>query len=368
MKQNQVKQFNDYNERSDTTITTSEAMQRAKRSNKAKPIPEGGLLQSKYWTAVLHAEGKDVWQIKNINKEKRVKPGLSSEAEQSAKPGFSRVENVVYCTNYKLPLVGKYGYIPRAYNLNTENIKEIVKKVKSKSLGWLRLDIKSLELVEDLKRKYILRKAPHDMQPRQNFIVSIDLPEEELLARMKSKTRYNIRLAKRKGVKILVTREQKYIDKFINLVKQTAKRKEVAFHDREHYQQMFKNIPEDVLQLYIAKYQGEVIAANIISFYGGVATYLHGATSNNHRNVMAPFLLQWQAILDAKERGIKYYDFGGIFPESSDSGQWGITRFKLGFSPKTKPFQTAGSYDIILNKPKYWLYRFLQKIKNNTNL
>ncbi len=342
MKQNQAKRFNNYNERSDATITTSEAMQRlqrAKRSNRAKPIPEGGLLQSKYWADVLRAEGKDVWQIKGINKE-------------------------AYCTNYRLPLVGGYGYVPRAYNLGVENMEGIIKKVKSKSLGWLRLDIKSQKLVDDLKKKYIVKKAPHDMQPKQNFITDINLPEEELLARIKSKTRYKIRLAKRKGVKILVTREQKYIDKFIDLVEQTAKRKGVFFHQREHYEQMFKNIPENILKLYVAEYDGEVVASNIISFYGGMATYLHGATSDKHRNVMAPFLLQWQAILDAKKQGIKYYDFGGIFPESDDSGQQGITRFKLGFSPRTKPFKTAGSYDVVLNKWKYWLYRFLQKIKS----
>jgi lipid II:glycine glycyltransferase (peptidoglycan interpeptide bridge formation enzyme) len=201
------------------------------------------------------------------------------------------------------------------------------------------------------------------MQPKQNFIIDIDLTEDELLAGMKSKTRYNVRLAKRKGVEILVTRDQKYIDKFIDLVEQTAQRKGVSFHQREHYLQMFQNIPEDVLKLYVAEYEGEVIAANIISFYGEVATYLHGATSDQSRNVMAPFLLQWQAILDAKKQEIKHYDFGGIFPESSKGGQQGITRFKLGFSPKTKPFQTAGSHDIILNKSKYWMYRFLQRVK-----
>ncbi len=322
------------------------------------PIPEGGLLQSKHWTAVLRAEGKDVWQV-----EKRAKPDLSSEAKWSAKPGFLREEDVIYCTNYKLPFVGKYGYIPRAYNLGAEDIKKVVEEANNKSLGWLRLDIQGQELVKKLEEKYILQKSPHNMQPKQNFIVDIDLPEEELLARMKSKTRYNVRLAQKRGVKIIVSRDKKYIDKFIDLVEQTAKRKGVSFHQREHYLQMFQNIPEDVLQLYVAEYEGEVIAANIISFYGGVATYLHGATSNNHRNVMAPFLLQWQAILDAKKREMKYYDFGGIFPESNDGGQQGITRFKIGFSPKTKPFKTVGSYDVVLNKWKYWLYRLLQKIK-----
>jgi len=314
-----AKRCNDYNERSDATITTSEAM------------PEGGLLQSKYWTAVLRAEGKDVWQVEDINEE-------------------------TYCTNYKLPLVGRYAYCPRAYGLKEKDFKQIIKQAKDKNLGWVRFDLLTA-------RQDLTVKAPHNMQPKQNFIIDISLPEEKLLSGMKSKTRYNIRLAKKKGVEIFVTREQKYIDKFIDLVEQTAKRKGISFHEREHYLQMFQNIPEDVLKLNVAEYEGEVIAANIVSFYGGVATYLHGATSDQHRNVMAPFLLQWQAILDAKERGIKYYDFGGIFPESSKGGQQGITRFKLGFSPKTKPFQTAGSHDIILNKPKYWLYRFLQRLK-----
>ncbi len=305
---------------------------------KNKVLPEGNLLQSKYWTAVLHAEGKDVWQVETVDKE-------------------------VCCTNYKLPLVGEYAYCPRAYNLEKEDFKKIIKQAKDKDLGWVRLDIQNKELIEELNKKYSIQTAPHNMQPKQNFIIDIDLMEEELLTEMKSKARYNVRLAKKKGVEILVTREQKYVDKFVELVEQTAQRKGVSFHEREHYLQMFKNIPEDALQLYVAKYEGEVIAANIISFYGGVATYLHGATSDQYRNVMAPFLLQWQAILDAKKQEIKHYDFGGIFPESKKGGQQGITRFKLGFSPKTKPFQTAGSYDIILNKPKYWAYRFLQKIK-----
>jgi len=307
-------------------------------------IPEGGLLQSKYWAEVLQAEGEDTWQFKNDNKQ-------------------------VYCINYKLPLIGKYTYCPRAYNLINYDIEQLVQQAKTEKMAWLRLDIKDENLIKILKKKYTIHKAPHNMQPRQNLIINIDLPEDELLAKMKSKTRYNIRLAKKRGVKILVTREQKYIDKFITLVEQTAQRKGVSFHQREHYLQILKNIPDDILQLYVAEYQDEVIAVNIISFYGGAATYLHGATSDKYRNMMAPFLLQWQAILDAKKRGLKYYDFGGVevFGELelkpiADKLQ-GVTKFKLGFSPETKPFQTIGSYDIIINKWKYWLYQLVQGIK-----
>jgi len=305
---------------------------------KYQKMPEGGLLQSEYWVSVLRFEGKNVWQVEDVDEK-------------------------VYCTNYKLPLVGGYGYCPRVYNLKSGNFEQIIKQAKNKNLNWVRFDLKDEKTIRELNKKHTVKKSPHDMQPKQNFIIDITLSEEELLAEMKSKTRYNIRLAKKKGMEIMVTREQKYIDKFIDLVEQTAKRKGVSFHEREHYLKMFKCIPEDILQLYVAKYEGEVIATNIISFYGGVATYLHGATSDKFRNVMAPFLLQWRAILDAKKRGLKYYDFGGIFPDSQDSGKQGITRFKLGFSPKTKPFQTIGSYDVLLNKFRYKLYQVLREVK-----
>jgi lipid II:glycine glycyltransferase (peptidoglycan interpeptide bridge formation enzyme) len=338
----QVKQLNNYNNQNNLTSTV---------------IPEGGLLQSKYWADVLRAEKKEVVEIGGD-------------------------ENKIFGVINKLPVVGKYLYVARlsdkqeskaqkevqsrggAKKKNSKKTyQEIITKAKEYNCFCVRIDLESEKIVEEFTKKYSIQKAPHNMQPKENFIIDIGLSEEELLAGMKSKTRYNIRLAKKKGVKILVSREQKYIDEFINLVDQTAKRKGVSFHQREHYQQMFQNIPEDILQLYVAKYEGEVVAVNIISFYGGVATYLHGATSDKHRNVMAPFLLQWQAILDAKKREIKHYDFGGIFTESADSGKQGITRFKLGFSPKTQPYQTAGSYDIVLNKLKYWMYRILQKMR-----
>ncbi len=319
-----MKQFNNHNNQNNPTNTA---------------IPEGGLLQSKYWADVLRAEGKEIVEIENN-------------------------ENKIFGVINKLPIVGKYLYVARASRvLSIENQNQTIRTAGKKNCFCVRIDLEDEKTLQEISKKYSIQKAPHNMQPKENFIIDIALSEEELLARMKSKTRYNIRLAKRKGVEILVTREQKYIDKFIDLVEQTAKRKGISFHDKEHYQQMFQNIPEDILQLYVAKYKGEVVAVNIISFYGGIATYLHGATADKFRNVMAPFLLQWQAILDAKKRGIKYYDFGGVFTESVDAGKRGITRFKLGFSPKTQPYQTAGSYDIVLNKPKYWMYKILQKMK-----
>ena len=93
-------------------------------------------------------------------------------------------------------------------------------------------------------------------------------------------------------------------------MRETTKRDKFSAHEKEYYKKLVDVLGKmGVIKLYLAKYEGEYIAANIMAFRGNTAFYLHGASSNKHRNVMAPHLLQWQAILDAKKQGFKYYDF-----------------------------------------------------------
>ncbi|MFH0968892.1 MAG: peptidoglycan bridge formation glycyltransferase FemA/FemB family protein [Patescibacteria group bacterium] len=182
------------------------------------------------------------------------------------------------------------------------------------------------------------------------------------------------------------------LNEFLRLVRATAERKGVKFHPENYYRKMIETIPGEILKLYCAEYNNKVIAANLVAFYGNMAIYLHGATDDEYRNIMAPYLLQWQTILDAKKRGCKKYDMGGVksrisnfqfpisneIPNSNDQigkntkyqildtkyNPWsGITKFKLGFSVNTKPIEFLGSYDIILNRSKYSIYRFLQNFR-----
>lgn len=304
---------------------------------------EGGLLQSKNWADFLRAEKKEVVEIGE--------------------------ENKIFGVENKLSVVGEYLYIPRLTFQNNSDFKktlqEIKQKMKEKKFGWLRTDLLNDDDLKKIRENlnYKVVKAPHDMQPKDHFIIDISLGEEELLKNMKSKTRYNIRLAERKGVKIFSSRDKKYLRNFFNLVNKTAERKNVSFHSFDHYEKMFESLPEGCIDLYLAEYEGKIIAGNIATFYNGVATYLHGGMDGEYRKLMAPLLLQWKMIRDAKEKGCVWYDFGGVFPDSSDSGKNGITRFKMSFSPKTGVFETAGTYDIVFSPVRYWVYRGLQKVK-----
>jgi lipid II:glycine glycyltransferase (peptidoglycan interpeptide bridge formation enzyme) len=296
--------------------------------------PEGGLLQSREWMQVLRADGRE-WVVVTTRKKE------------------------FFGVKYTLPFVGQYIYFPRLYDLNDE----FVTRVSNMAYGWARVDIAhgdDLERLQKCGKKVV--QAPHDMQPKENLIIDITKSEEELLAQMKSKTRYNVRLAQKKGVKIIVSHEQEHIDAFYDLISATVNRKGLVPHPKAHYESILKKLPEDTVALYTAEYDSEVIAANIISFFNGTATYLHGATSDAHRNVMAPFLLQWRAMCDAKKRGCMWYDLGGVFPATDDPGKKGITRFKRGFAPKENFTTALGSYDVILSPWKYTLYKIGQKI------
>ncbi len=273
---------------------------------------------------------------------------------------------------HKLPIVGKYFYCPRGpVRMSNDDCRlsnffdELVGLAKKENIGWIRIDPKNEEILSLIKNntEYEIQKAPHDMQPKEIFVVDISKLEEEILSEMSQKTRYNIKLSQKKEVKI--EEEGKHIEDFLKLVKATAERKGVSFHPENYYRKMLETIPDGIIKLYVAKYKDKIIAANLVVFYGDTAIYFHGATDDEYRNAMAPYLLQWQAILDAKRVGCKFYDFGGVKTgEDKEGKDWaGITKFKIGFSPQTKPVEFSGSYDIILSQRRYLLYKIIQKIR-----
>jgi lipid II:glycine glycyltransferase (peptidoglycan interpeptide bridge formation enzyme) len=265
---------------------------------------------------------------------------------------------------HNLPIVGKYFYCPRGPVIKSQisnlksKINSLIDLAKKENVGWIRIDPENEDTLNSIKKSidYKIEKAPHDMQPKEIFVLDIIKPEEQLLAEMKSKTRYNIKLAQKSGVAIRITNN---IEEFLKLTKEMATRQGIGTHPDGYYRKMFENLPENMLKLYVAEYEGKIIAANLMLYFGDTATYLHGASSNENRNVMAPYLLQWQAILDAKKAGYKFYDFGGIKTLNiQTSNDWaGITKFKLGFSPNTQPLEFPGSYDIVINNGKYLGYK-----------
>jgi len=303
---------------------------------------------------------------------------------------------------HTLPIVGKYLYVPRGpRTMNSEQItgsrdefrndkkssdsndrkgmesgvglkrtpESLIVEAKEKRVGWIRIEPESEETFSAIRNAVSgvrIVKAPHDMQPRETFVVDLSPSEEELFAGMKPKTRYNVRVAGKRGVNVVVSTERRYVDAFIRLVTGTADRKGIVPHPKGYYEAMCEALLGENGKIFAGEKDGEIIAANLVVFHGDTATYLHGGSDDRFRADMAPFLLQWEAMREAKRRGCAWYDFGGVNMAELEAGKgkWlGITRFKVGFSPTTPVTAFPGSYDIVLSPVRYGAYRMIQKLK-----
>lgn len=174
--------------------------------------------------------------------------------------------------------------------------------------------------------------------------------EDEILADFKSKTRYNVRLAMRHGVEAKRCGRDK-IDDFYNLMKTTGERDGFVIRSKEYLLRILDSLGEHGTMI-IAYHDGVPLAGGIFGSYGPVALYLYGASSNENRNLMGPYLMQWEAIRFAMERGADIYDFRGV-PKNGEENEHvgGLYRFKIGFCPEVTHF--CGEFDYVFKPFAY---------------
>src|SRR3989344_1156040 len=187
-------------------------------------------------------------------------------------------------------------------------------------------------------------KAPKDHNPRATVIVDLAKGEDELLAAMHPKTRYNLRLAQKKGLRIENLESRISQEEFWELMQRTAKRDKVFLHPKRYYEELLKM---EEVKLFGCYHEAKLIAAAMVSLWAEKAMYLHGASDYEYRAFMAPYLLHWEIMKQVKAAGCKYYDFGGVAPEN-EPGHFlaGISRFKSGWGGKYEEY--AGSWDYVL--------------------
>ncbi len=216
----------------------------------------------------------------------------------------------------------------------------------------------------DGSEKILLKKSPTDVQPQDTVLLSLDKTEEELLSAMKPKWRYNIRLAEKKGVTVRAAGAES-IDSFYKVFMETAARDRIAVHGKDYYKSLLELSADGShvkTTLYIAEHEGETLAGIITLFTDTEAVYLYGASSDNKRNLMPAYLLQWTAIQDAKKFGSKVYDFYGIPPTDDEHHPMhGLYRFKTGFGGTV--IHRAGSLDMPVKPVFYAFYILLEKLR-----
>jgi peptidoglycan pentaglycine glycine transferase (the first glycine) len=211
------------------------------------------------------------------------------------------------------------------------------------------------EIVKDIGFKVKgISKNFEGIQPRFVFRMNIkDKSEEELLQSFHQKTRYNINLSARKGVSVKIGSKED-IAEFHKIMMDTGIRDKFVVRSAEYFEKMYTNMAPEHLRLYTAYYEGKMVAGTVAILYGNKCWYLYGASSNESRNVMPNYLLQWEMIKWAKESGCDIYDFRGISGDLTESNPlYGLYKFKKGFNGNLTEF--IGELDFVFNPFIYFL-------------
>jgi peptidoglycan pentaglycine glycine transferase (the first glycine) len=272
----------------------------------------------------------------------------------------------------RLPLGFSLAYVPKG-PLGpdwTELLPELHALCRSQRAVLLKVEPDSWQLADSA---FFERQLPgftpsnHVIQPPRTIVVDLTGSEEDILARMKQKTRYNIRLAEKKGVMVKPSDD---IDAFYEMMLETGERDEFGVHSLAYYRRVYDLFhPERACELLVAEYQGELLAALMIFYRGERAWYFYGASTGVQRNLMPTYLLQWEAMRRARARGCISYDLWGVpdveeeeleanFTDRSD-GLWGVYRFKRGYGGEL--LRAAGAWDFVYRPSLYLPYRWWVK-------
>jgi lipid II:glycine glycyltransferase (peptidoglycan interpeptide bridge formation enzyme) len=213
-------------------------------------------------------------------------------------------------------------------------------------------------------------KKTIDLNPHQTLILNLGQSVEELLAEMKPKTRYNIRLAEKSGVEVRVLQELPIpAVGGDDPIAASAKRAGIRAYSHAYFNDLLKFFNEHPgpiqARCYAAYHEGDLLAANIMLEYGETAIYLFGGSLELKRNLMPSYALHFQAIQDAKSRGCKHYDFWGV--ETDENHPWyGFSKFKLGFGGRI--IERPGTLDFVYNSAWYNAYGIVRKLNRLKNL
>lgn len=195
------------------------------------------------------------------------------------------------------------------------------------------------------------------------FWIDLTRPEDDILKSFSSKTRYNIRLAERKGVKVVEDNSDKAFKKYIELTRETVERQGFYAHTEKYHRLMWKTLRLDmsrsgrdpIAHLLTARYKGEIITTWIVFVWHDYLYYPYGASSDKYKNIMANNLMMWEAIRFGKKLGLTTFDLWGREPGK------GFTKFKEGYNPKVVEF--LGTWDLVINKPLYIIYRLAEPLR-----
>ena len=297
------------------------------------------------------------WEWGEVRKQTGIQVVRIGEFEQNT------LQAVFTMTIHKIPRTSfEIGYIPRSVLPSDKLLTFLSNYGKENHLLFIKFEpYDSVSIKSQLPN---LKRSPHPLFPVWTQILDLTPTEDTLLSNMKSKTRYNIRYAMRKGVIVREQSDDQGFEVFADLYFKTTSRQEYRGHDRSYHQIVWNGLKNKYAKILIAYNNYIPLAAYELFIFKDRLYYPYGGSSAEHRDLMGSNLLMWEAIKLGKKLGAKTFDMWGSLPQNYDrNGKWsGFTRFKEGYGTQFVPF--VGSYDLVINPILYRIYNIAYAIRN----
>lgn len=311
--------------------------------------------QSFDWEEILSREGKNVERLTVFDDSEPIAMAL-----------------VEY---HQLPFGWKYAFCPKGPVIKRNMENEIWDGILGSLAEYLRAKgciFARFEPVSDMKKPhsaFIIRHSI-DVNPRATMILNLKKSPDDILSLMHQKTRYNINLALKKDLRVS---DVKDADLFMTLMRETGERDKFRLHEDRHYHEIIFSSGSYQLTVF---YGQRPIATAVFVGFGDTFTYVFGASSYEHRALMAPYLIQWEGIKLGQRYGYSHYDFFGVAPKQpsargdqpADDYNYnprhqyaGVTRFKQGFGGEYH--EDPGTFDLIISPWRYKVYGWLRGMR-----
>jgi len=276
---------------------------------------------------------------------------------------------------HETPVIHKpVGYCPKGFTPDEDQLGALKQIGSKKDALFIKLEPNTLFPVEDepkpIPKGIATVLQQHDTRPgrqlftKNTFVLDLTKDEETLFSDLESKTRYNVNLASRKGVKVYENSTDEGLQEHLKILKATTSRQGFYAHNEKYFQQMWDTLKESgMMRIFEAHYKNKVLVSWIMFIFNGVLYYPYGASIREHRNVMASNLMMWEMIRFGQSQNCTAFDmWGSLGPDADKSNPWyGFHRFKRGYSGQL--MQSIGTHDLVINKQMYPLFRVADNLR-----
>lgn len=282
-------------------------------------------------------------------------------------PPAGRLVNVFQMTIHNIPHTQyKIGYLPRSTFPSKDCLNFLYDYGRKNNLIFIKIE-PNLEKSKNYSlpaNHYKLIKSPHPLFPKWTQVIDLTKTEDELFKSLKSKTRYNIKLAQKKGVVVREESDNHGFETFSKLYIETCKRQKYFGHNYAYHKTVWDRLKKNLTHILIAYYKDRPLVAYELFLFNKILYYPYGGSSQEYKNMMAANLIMWEVIKFGQKKGALKFDmWGSLPPNYNDKHSWsGFTRFKEGYGGEFVEF--VGSYDLIVSPVLYKLYNNLWKLRN----